>query len=73
MDTHTPHHSSDMKFKNFGFRLWRTYSLGERTALADGDPVTLLNTESGGNVGGEVLVALFVTRVLRDEVDCTFS
>lgn len=46
-----------------------TYSLAQRTALADGNLVTLLDTESGGNVGGEVLVALLVTGVLGDEVE----
>lgn len=46
-----------------------TYSLAERSALADGDLVTLLNTEGGGDVGGEVLVALLVTGVLGDEVE----
>lgn len=46
-----------------------TYSLGERTALADGDPVTLLNTESGGDVSSQVLVALLVTVVLGDVVE----
>ena len=45
-----------------------TYSLGERTALADGNGVTLLNTESGGDVGREVLVASLVTVVLGDVV-----
>ena len=47
----------------------QTYSLAERSALANGDLVTLLDTESGRNVGGNVLVALLVTRVLRDEVE----
>jgi hypothetical protein len=37
-------------------------------ALADGNLVTLLDTESRGNVGGEVLVATLVTGVLGDEV-----
>lgn len=46
-----------------------TYSLAEGTALANSDLVTLLNTESGGNVDGEVLVALLVTGVLGDEVE----
>ena len=46
-----------------------TDSLAERPALADGNLVTLLDTESGGNVGGEVLVALLVTGVLGDEVE----
>jgi len=46
-----------------------TYSLAERSALADGDLVTLLNTESWGDVCGEVLVALLVTGVLWNEVE----
>ena len=46
-----------------------THSLGQRPALANGDLVTLLNTESGGDVDGEVLVALLVTGVLGDEVE----
>lgn len=46
-----------------------TYSLAQRTALADGDPVTLLNTESRGDVSGQVLVALLVTVVLGDVVE----
>lgn len=45
------------------------YSLGQRTALADGDLITLLNTESGRNVGRDVLVALLVTVVLGDVVE----
>jgi len=45
-----------------------TYSLAERSALADGDLVTLLNTESWRDVCGEVLVALLVTGVLWNEV-----
>lgn len=45
-----------------------TNSLGERSALADGDSVTDLDTESGRNVGGNVLVALLVSRVLGDVV-----
>lgn len=43
--------------------------LGEGPALANDDLVTGLDTESGGDVGGEVLVALLVTRVLGDEVE----
>lgn len=43
--------------------------LGERPALANNDLVTGLDTESGGDVGGEVLVALLVTGVLGDEVE----
>lgn len=45
-----------------------TNSLGEGAALADGDGVADLDTEGGRNVGGNVLVALLVTRVLGDEV-----
>ena len=45
-----------------------TYSLAQWSALTNGDLVTLLNTESGRDVGGEVLVALLVTGVLGDEV-----
>jgi hypothetical protein len=42
--------------------------LGERPALADDDLVTGLDTESGGDVCGEVLVAALVTGVLGNEV-----
>jgi hypothetical protein len=45
------------------------HGLGERSALANGDLVTLLDTESGRNVCGEVLVAALVTGVLGDEVE----
>jgi hypothetical protein len=40
--------------------------LGQRTALADGDLVAVLNTESGGAVGSEVLVAFLVSAVFGD-------
>lgn len=53
----------------FSFLGFKTYSLGEGTALANSDPVTLLNTESGGDVSSEVLVALLVTVVLGDVVE----
>ena len=43
--------------------------LGERPALANDDLVTGLDTESGRDVSGEVLVALLVTGVLGDEVE----
>jgi hypothetical protein len=43
--------------------------LGKRPALANDDRVTRLDTESGGDVCGEVLVALLVTGVLGDEVE----
>lgn len=51
----------------------KTYSLAERSALANGNLVTLLNTESGRDVGGEVLVSLLVTGVLGDEVEVLSS
>jgi hypothetical protein len=37
--------------------------------LAHSDGVTLLNTESRGNVCGKVLVSLLVSGVLGDEVE----
>lgn len=43
--------------------------LGERSALANNDRVTGLDTEGGGDVSSEVLVALLVTRILGDEVE----
>jgi hypothetical protein len=46
-----------------------TDGLGEGPALANDDLVTGLDTESGRDVGGEVLVALLVTGVLGDEVE----
>lgn len=44
-------------------------SLGERAALTDSNDVTIANTESGGDVGGNVLVALLVTVVLGNVVE----
>jgi hypothetical protein len=44
-------------------------SLAERPALANGNLVTLNDTERGRDVGGEVLVPLLVTSVLGDEVE----
>ena len=46
-----------------------TYGLGQRPALSNGNGITLLNTERGGNVGGDVVMALLVTVVLGDEVE----
>lgn len=46
-----------------------TYRLAQRSALSNGDLVTLLNTEGRGDVGGQVLVSLLVTGVLGDEVE----
>ena len=43
--------------------------LGEGSALANDDLVTGLDTESGRDVGGKVLVAPLVTRVFGDEVE----
>lgn len=57
-------HSGSMVFATAA-----TYSLAQRAALANGNLVTLLDTESGGDVGGEVLVALLVTGVLGNEVE----
>lgn len=45
------------------------YSLAQGPALANGDLVTLRNTECGGDVGSEVLVPLLVTGVLGDVVE----
>lgn len=59
-------HSWVCKFRNRGVS---TYSLAQRSALANGDLVTLLNTEGRGDVGGQVLVSLLVTGVLGDEVE----
>lgn len=46
-----------------------TYSLAERSALSNGNLVTFLNTESWGDVGGNVLVSLFISGVLGDIVE----
>jgi len=43
--------------------------LGKGPALANDDLVTGLDTESGRDVRGEVLVTLLVTGVLGDEVE----
>lgn len=47
--------------------------LGKRTALTNSDNITLGDTESRGNVGGEVLVSLLVTVVLGDVVEVLTS
>lgn len=46
-----------------------TNSLGQRPALADGDLVAVLDTEGGGDMGREVLVALLVTVVFGDVME----
>lgn len=56
-------------FKDSDDRNGSTYGLAQGTALADGNPVTLLNTESGRDVSGKVLVPLLVTVVLGDVVE----
>ena len=48
--------------------------LGERSALANGNDVTLLNTgESGGTVSSDVLVSLLESVVLLDVVEVISS
>jgi hypothetical protein len=48
----------------------RKTHLGQGAALTDRDLVALVNiTESGGDVGTDVLVALLETVVLADEVE----
>ncbi len=46
-----------------------TYSLTQRSALADRDAVSLLHTERRADVGSQVLVPLLVSRVFGDEVE----
>lgn len=46
-----------------------TYSLAQRSALSNGNLVTFLDTESGGNVGSEVLVSLLISGILGDVVE----
>lgn len=46
-----------------------TYSLAQRSALTNSHSVTILNTESGRNVGGQVAVSLLISGVLGDEVE----
>lgn len=50
-------------------RLGSTYSFAQRSALSNGDLITLLNTESRRNVSSEVLVSLLITVVLGDVVE----
>lgn len=42
--------------------------LGERSALSDGDDVSIVDSECWGCVGGEVLVSLLVPSVLGHEL-----
>lgn len=46
-----------------------TYGLAQRSALSNGNLVTLLNTESWRNVCSKILVSLLVSGVLGDEVE----
>ena len=48
-------------------------SLGQRTALADSDDITDLDTESGRAVGGDSLMALLEPVVLLDVVQVIAS
>ena len=45
-----------------------TYGLAQRSALSNGNLITLLNTESWRDMRSQVLVSLLVTGVLGDEV-----
>jgi hypothetical protein len=47
--------------------------LGEGSALADCDDVTISHTEGGGDVGGEVLVSLLEPVVLLDVMQVVSS
>lgn len=61
-----------IKFRNFipsrEIKI-KTYRLAQRPALANGNLVTLLHTESRRHVSGEVLVALLVPVVLGNVVE----
>jgi hypothetical protein len=46
-----------------------SYSLAQWPALANGNGIAFLNTESWRDVRGQVLVPLLVPGVLRDEVE----
>lgn len=48
-------------------------SLGEGTALTNGDNVSFLDGEGGAAVGSDVLVSLFETTVLSDVVEVVSS
>jgi hypothetical protein len=47
----------------------QAYGLAERSALADGDLVAVLDTECWRDVCGEVLVSALVTGVFGNEVE----
>jgi hypothetical protein len=49
--------------------LQNTYSLAQRSALTNGNLITIDDTESWGNVGGQVLVSLLISGVFGDEVE----
>ena len=46
-----------------------TYGLAQRSALSNGNLITLLNTESWRNVRSKVLVSLLVSGVFGNEVE----
>ena len=48
---------------------WVTYSLAQWSALANGNLITLLNTESWRDVRSEVLVSLLISGVFGDKVE----
>lgn len=50
-----------------------SHSLGKRTALTNGDNVSLVHTESRRNVGSKVLVTLLVSVVLGNVVEVVSS
>lgn len=45
-----------------------SYRLAQRSALANCDLVTLLNTESGADVSCEICVSLLISGIFWDEV-----
>lgn len=55
--------------EKFVFAQLFTYGLAQWSALSNCDLITLLNTESWGNVGSKVLVSLLISGVFRDEVE----
>ncbi len=53
---------------SFDFKHVETHSLGERTALTNGDNITFLHTEARREMGSNVLVTLLETLVLTHVV-----
>lgn len=46
-----------------------TYGFAQRSALTDCDSVTIFDTKSWGNVGGQIAVSLLVSGVFGHEVE----